>query len=481
MDRHSVLRWTALGVLFCSISPSARADFTDPIPAGNITLKLNSFATVNTGTNRSPQDLVSANDGTGRLFVATRGGQILTLSPTGTITGTYLNFATAAVSIYNDVDNASSEGGFAGLAFSPNFATNGKFYTLETEDYSPSSIVDFSHPEMAPQGSLTPSNHIVLREWTANGTPSQSTSASTTSRVIMRINHPQINHQGGALKFGPDGNLYLSLGDGGGGDDNNGGTTSIDGHTNFNATTRLGGNGQDLSVVMGKILRINPDDPDGGGQLKYSVPANNPFVNTPGAVPEIYAYGLRNPFRMSFDSQTGKLYAGDVGQDAREEIDEIISGNNYGWPIREGSLGNSPWTTPSGFNSVAPIAEYLNNGGGATTGGNATIGGFVYRGSEIPALFGKYVFGDLNGGPNSIGRLFYTDPAGGGPIFELKLDPSGLTLPGINSQLYGFGEDANHELYAYFANGQIVRFVPEPALALAAIPILLVRRRRRIV
>jgi Glucose / Sorbosone dehydrogenase len=191
---------------------------------------------------------------------------------------------------------------------------------------------------------------------------------------------------------------------------------------------------------------------------------------------------MRNPYRFSFDSQTGHLIVGDVGQDTREEVDDITAGGqgNYGWPYKEGTSTNTFWTTPGGFTSIAPIAEYQNSAPN-NGGGDAVIGGFVYHGSLMPQLDGKYIFGDLDGAAGGVGKLMYTDPAGGGQIFELKYDLTngGASPASINSQLYGFGEDSNNELYALFANGQILHFVPEPTCiaTLAPMLVLLIRRR----
>ena len=265
----------------------------------------------------------------------------------------------------------------------------------------------------------------------------------------MRINHPQDNHQGGSLKFGPDGDLYIGLGDGGGGNDENGPANSLtDGHNNAI------GNGQDTTVPFGKILRI---DPNGNNSTngQYGIPSTNPFASGAGSnLKEIYAYGFRNPYRFSFDSATGALWVADVGQSNREEVDNVVNGGNYGWPFREGTRDNGAdtgRTTPMGFSSLAPVGEYTHGDG------IATIGGFVYHGSAIPALDGKYVFGDLGGTSGATGRLFYMDTTTG-VINEFHYQ--GSVTP--TSNLYGFGQDTNGELYALFSNGNILAIVPSP-------------------
>ena len=434
---------------------------TNPITQGTVTVTLSNFATIPSAQG-APQDLVSANDGTGRLFVTTRNGNVDIVSAGGSLSPTpFLNLASAGINLYT-----GGEGGFSGLAFSPNYTTDGTFYTFDTEPYSSLTPADigFSSPELAPTTGVVPNNQILIRKWSVSSNPSV---ANLTSTPILRINHPQSNHQGGSLKIGPDGDLYIGLGDGGGGNDLGGGPVATDGHTNSV------GNGQDTTVPFGKILRIDPNGTNSTNG-KYGIPTDNPFASgAAGNLKEIYAYGMRNPYRFSFDSATGKLWVGDVGQGNREEVDTIVNGGNYGWPFREGTRDNSGdagRTTPGGFTSLAPVGEYTHSDG------IATIGGFVYHGSLIPALAGKYVFGDLGGPSGGTGRLFYMD-TGTGVINEFKYQGAGP--PG--SQLYGFGQDTSGELYAMFGNGNIVRLVPEPSsltLALLAAPAWMLWRRK---
>jgi glucose/arabinose dehydrogenase len=439
---------------------------TSPITKGSLTIRLNSFATI-PSADGTPQDLVPAGDGTGRLFVATRNGKIDIVGSNGALAPTpFLNLGSggAGLSIYT-----GGEGGLLGLALSPNFNApagtpgSGKFYTFQTEPFSTSGpAADYSHPELFPTTSTSPNNQITIREWTVSANPNL---ANTTSRVLLRINHPQSNHQGGDLKFGPDGNLYISLGDGGGGNDFNGSATSTtDGHTNTI------GNGQDTNVPFGKILRIDPNGTNSANG-QYGIPATNPFASGSGGLKEIYAYGLRNPYRFGFDSSTGKLLEGDVGQSQREEVNVITAGGNYGWPFLEGTRDNSGSngsgrTLPSGFTSIAPIAEYTHGDG------IAILGGFVYRGSAFPSLSGKYIFGDLG---SSVGRLFYMNDTGG-TINEFNYSGSGPS-----STLLGFGQGDNGQIYALFGNGAIVAIVPEPSsliLSVIALPIWLAVRKR---
>ena len=219
---------------------------TNSIPQGSISITLQNFATI-PSADGSPQDIVSANDGTGRLFVTTRNGNIDILSSTAASLGTFLNLANAGVSLYN-----GGEGGFSGLAFSPTYATDGKFYTFDTEVFnSNGTAADFSSPEIAPTTGIVPNNQILIRQWTVSANPNV---ANLSSTALLRINHPDTNHQGGSLKFGPDGVLYIGLGDGGGGNDFSGSASNdADGHNNAI------GNGQDTTVPFGKILRIDPN------------------------------------------------------------------------------------------------------------------------------------------------------------------------------------------------------------------------------
>lgn len=403
-----------------------------------------------------PTDLTAApGGGSGRVFIAARKGVIFVADETGGLRARpFLDLRAAGVRVL-----LADEGGLCGLAFGPHYAGVsgrqgvGKFYTFTTEVYDPDARVDFSHPEMKPAGRLTPASQAVVREWAVDpADPERADPAS--SRVIMRINHPQTQHYGGGLAFGRDGYLYIALGDGGGGNDKLGGRrVAVDGHTDSV------GNAQDLSNVFGKILRIDPLG-SGAANGEYGIPTDNPFVGRAGAVPEVYALGLRNPYRISFDPATGLLYAGDVGQSQREEIDVIRRGGNYGWASLEGTRDNhrSSGVVLSARQAVSdPVAEYTHRDG------MAVIGGFVYRGMAIPTLVGTYVFGDYLGpAPGVAGRLFYTG-AGGGDIHELRYETgAGLLGPPPNA-LMGFGRDRDGELYALFDGGEVARLVGTPA------------------
>lgn len=368
------------------------------------------------------------------------------------------------------------ERGLLGLAFNPDFnnpAAAG-YHTLYTYQSEPTGTApaDFGPAAGTLTGGIDHQN--VLVQWKVSSTNPLIVDTSTR-KDLLREDHPALNHNGGTIMFGPDGMLYLAIGDGGAAND------SGSGHI---VST---GNAQALSVIMGKMIRIDPNGTNSANG-KYGIPSDNPFVHTSGALPEIYAYGLRNPYKFSFDA--GRLIEGDVGQNNVEEVNLITSGGNYGWAVKEGTFlfnrtgtnagtvgANSPGS-PAGL--IDPIMEYDH------TAGTAVVGGFVYHGSLIPQLDGKYVFGDFSNGPFSApgnGRLFYADLTTD-QIFEFNMDNP------LNLWLKGFGEDANGEIYVLASKnlgpsgttGVVMELVPEPASFVLVVPgflLALSRRRRR--
>jgi Glucose / Sorbosone dehydrogenase len=264
----------------------------------------------------------------------------------------------------------------------------------------------------------------VVAEWHAVSSADPALGVDLASRrELMRVDWPQFNHDGGDLAFGPDGNLYISMGDGGGADDADGQLFIVaDGAFPANEAPIVGhqgnGNAQKLNTPLGKILRIDVNgNTSGNGQ--YGIPIDNPFLAVPRALDEIFAFGFRNPFRFSFDSASGTLYVGDVGQNDIEEVDLVVKGGNYGWNAKEGTLffninGNDPgFASPldngrASAEMIDPIAQYDTHGEG-----HSVIGGFVYHGSRIPQLQGRYVFGEFSrvfnfpSGPHNFGRLLY--------------------------------------------------------------------------
>ena len=331
----------------------------------------------------------------GRFYVLERPGRILTFE----------NSPSAQPQVFLDirdkVDDSGSEMGLLGFALAPDFAQTGYFY-LNYNAGSP--------------------RRTIIARYTAPGPRTQADPAS--EQILLDVGQPFPNHKGGQTSFGPDGFLYIGFGDGGSGNDPQ-------------------GNGQNRNVLLGKILRI--DVSGGGSGLPYRIPADNPFVGQGGVRQEIWAYGFRNPWRFSFDRQTGELWAGDVGQNTREEIDLVTKGGNYGWVIMEGNgCVGSGSCDRTGL--TLPVHEYR------TASPNCSVtGGFVYRGSTVAALRGAYVFGDFCSG--IIWGLRYD----GGSVNEVaELVRSGL-------QISSFAQDNQGEIYAlaYGSSGGIYRIVSE--------------------
>ncbi len=357
--------------------------------------------------------------------------------------------------------NANDERGLLGLAFHPGFndPSSPGYRTLYT--YNSEMIPSNTLPTYPLSGGTTNNYKNAINEWKISSTDTNIVDPSTRREVISFGKNAQ-NHNGGTCTFGPDGYMYLALGDGGNANDVGPGHLSP------------GGNAQNLSVPLGKMLRfdplnpaLNPSSPDPistNGQ--YRIPTNNPYQG-PGQVPEIYAYGFRNPYRFAFDTVTGDLIEADVGQNNIEEINRITRGGNYGWAIKEGdflfNMTNGPagpagtiGSPPGYFSPGSPVGlidpitgpmgilEYDHNNGIAITGG------FVYRGSAMPDLYGKYIFGDLALVATPVrvnGRLFYADLQLGTmnvftlPQFGSEILPHGQTV-------HGFGQDGSGELYA---------------------------------
>jgi plastocyanin len=409
----------------------------------------------------SPMQWLPANDGSGRMFLVEQTGKIKIFN-NGSLNATpFLDVTSRLAALSANYD----ERGLLSMAFHPGFTNPSspgyrKIYTYTSEPVS--GAADFTVP-MSGQFSC----QAVIAEWQVSaGNPDVIDPA--TRREVMRIDHPQSNHDGCTLLFRPSDNyLYISLGDGGAAND------SGDGH---NPTT---GNGQDLTTVLGKILRIDPLDPaltpsssdPVSANGKYRVPISNPFVATTqpaNRVAEIYAFGLRNPFRFSFDAPSDKLIAGDVGQDHVEEIDLIEAGKNYGWNRKEGTFlfnssnGNVSFDPAPDPALTNPLAQYSHDDG------IAILGGFVYHGNAVLALPGKYIFGDLAATGSVSGRLLYLDDLNSAVIRELRIGNDERVLGFF---LKGFGHDANGEIYVLGdtnigpagTTGRILKIIPAPA------------------
>ncbi|MCH8296911.1 MAG: PQQ-dependent sugar dehydrogenase [Chloroflexi bacterium] len=327
-----------------------------------------------------------------RLFVTEQTGRVLSfpISPDSPEADVFLD-------IRDRVSDAGNEEGLLGLAFDPEFDASGHFYVY----YS----------------AANPRRSVVSR-FTAD----DSAAIIESELVVMEIPQPFKNHNGGQLAFGPDGMLYISLGDGGSGGDPQ-------------------GNGQDPSTLLGSILRIDVSGL-GPGQ-GYQVPPDNPFAGSTDARGEVWAYGLRNPWRFSFDRQNGDLWTGDVGQNRFEEVNLVQRGGNYGWNTLEGAHCFSPRTGCDPSGTLLPVIEY-----GADKG-CSVIGGFVYRGSAIPALTGTYLYGDFCSGEVH-GFRFENGEATG---HSLLID-SGLMIT-------SFGEDRDGEIYVLTIRGGIYRMIAE--------------------
>ena len=349
---------------------------------------------------KRPVFLAHCNDGTGRIVVVEQAGRVLIFDNDPQVT-----VATEALDmrkrVYSPANGGFNEEGLMGLAFHPQFKSNHQVflhYSIEK-----------------------PKRGNVLARFRMNAEHTRIDRAS--EQKLMFVQQPFVNHNGGMIDFGPDGMLYVALGDGGkGGDPREA--------------------GQDLATLLGKILRIDVDRKD--SDRAYAIPRDNPFVDVPEARGEIWAYGLRNVWRFSFDRKTGDLWAGDVGQDLWEEIDLITKGGNYGWNIMEASYpflarqGGIPKQVPNDM--IDPIAEHEH------VQARSITGGYVYRGRRIPDLNGWYVYGD-----------YHT-----GLIFTLHYDGQEVEGPHLIGQLGGiasFGEDRDGELYVVSLQGKILKVV----------------------
>lgn len=337
----------------------------------------------------APVDFENAGDGTGRVFIAEQRGTVRVIRPGGG-SGAFLDI--------EDKVFHSGESGFLGIAFHPDYENNGRFYVYYIADWPRRSVIS---------------------RFTVSGDPDAADPGSEV--VVLEIPQPQsTNHKAGQLAFGPDGYLYIATGDGGGS-----GSTS-----------------RDRTNLLGSILRIDVDNPDEG--LDYGIPDDNPFAgNTQGWREEIYAYGFRNPWRFAFDPPTGALFAGDVGDSSREEIDLVEPGLDYGWDVMEGSRCHNP---PSGCDTGGkelPIFEY-----GPETG-RAIIVGLFYRGGDLPGLFGKLLYGDYVSG--RVWALGWNGAAVTGSEEITAFDPFSVTA---------FGADEEGEAYVCLIDGSVYRFAP---------------------
>lgn len=341
-----------------------------------------------------PLYLTHAGDGSNRLFVLEQAGRIIIVSD-GTVNSTpFLDISNLSS---QDILSSYSERGLLGLAFHPNYAENGLFYV----HYSDRS-----------------GNTVIARYSVSSDNPD--VADPNSAQVIFTHPQPYANHNGGQIEFGPDGYLYIALGDGGSqGDPQN--------------------NAQNPTSLLGKILRIDVDNGD-----PYAIPEDNPIATVnPDLAPEVWALGLRNPYRFSFDRETGDLYIADVGQNQLEEVNfqpaDSPGGENYGWRVFEASIRYSQDADPG--NTVFPVAEYNHNNGCSITGG------YAYRGEALPDLQGVYIYGDWCSGRT---WATYQDEAG---TWQTLAD----FIPNTGLAISAFGEDESGELYVADYSGRILK------------------------
>jgi hypothetical protein len=372
-----------LGILIWGITLSG---YTQPLAVQNAFPNMPNFT--------QPIFLTHSGDNTNRIFVAQKNGLILVFPNDSTANSrqTFLNISNKIVT-----GTGGDERGLLGLAFHPDYANNGYFY------------VNYTAP--------TPLRTVISRFSVMTGNPNKADSLSEL--IIMEINQPFSNHNGGMIFFGLDNYLYIGMGDGGSAGD-------------------PGNRAQTITEKLGKILRIDIDTTI--GPQNYGIPPSNVYADTGAGAKEIFALGMRNPWRISQDHVTGHIYAADVGQGSWEEIDIIENGENYGWRCYE---GNNPYNTsgcgPQG-NYTFPITAY-----GSNTPDCSVTGGYVYRGTRRPELVGRYIYSDYCSG--RLRKLYYDN----GTVTEEQIL---LTTTGALS----FGEDQNKELYLCGGNGTIYRF-----------------------
>ena len=485
-----------LAVLTSFTLKATALPYLPAITKGDISVRLQAVAT----GMAAPDYAINPPGDLSRMFIVEQNGLLRILENGVLQPGSALNM-TSRVSPPFNAGNPNDERGFLGLAFHPGFGNDASLGYRTLYTYASEPIPVGTQPTYVAPNNATQNYKLVINEWKMSAADPNVVDP-LSRREIISFGKNAGNHNGGTIAFGPDGYLYLGLGDGG--NANDAGASHIE----------PGGNAQNLSTPLGKMLRIDPINPvltptsldPASGNGQYRIPTTNPFQGV-GEVKEIYAYGFRNPYRFAFDTQSGDLILADVGQNNIEEIDRVTLGGNYGWAVKEGTFlfdrttgtigvppGNNSPGVPAGM--IDPIQGTQGTLQYDHGDGISITGGFVYRGTGIPELFGKYVFGDLaiRGQPSRVdGRLFYADLTTG-IINEFQIPqfvddqlPNGLTV-------HGFGQDGAGELYALVTNspangtgGIVYKFVaiPEPgAAALAAAGIVGLgaissRRRRR--
>jgi glucose/arabinose dehydrogenase len=475
------------GSMLAGALPASAAVVIDPVVqpiALGLGVRIAPFvtipATAATGSRAAIQSMRSLGDGSDRMFVNDTRGTISVTTRAGAQPSTWFDIRTQNVGFAE----TNSQTGLTSFTFHPNYGRDplrpgyATFYTIY-------STLAGSAPAPTYAGNGPVDHHNVVREWTV-ADPAAATATIASSRELLRVAQPGSDHGAGTIAFNPAaavgtadyGKLYIGFGDGGGVND------PYD-------------NAQDSRSSFGKILRIDPVDPDGAGPRAYGVPADNPFAGEPGVLGEIWASGLRNPQQFSWDRLTGAMYIADIGQAQLEEVNVGRAGANYGWPLREGTFGRSTDKSQSfvtddanpGF-YVDPVGQYDHDEGSGI--GAAQL----YRGSALPELFGMMLITDIVNG-----RIFYFDPAdmsGEGGVALLRelalyLDEAATTMLALEGQRgrvdLRMGIDAAGEIYLLTKqDGDIYRIasvIPEPAtwatlLAGFALVAMTLRRRRRI-
>jgi glucose/arabinose dehydrogenase len=388
IDRaRNILLLVPLALAACGSGATARSVSQTAHAAGATGVRLKKI-----GSFEQPVSVTGSPGDPSRVFVAQRGGQVMLVRAGHPQARPFLNIGRRVSTQGGD------EQGLLGLAFAPDYAASGLFYVDYTDAANDIRVMQYRRSPGNPDLADPASAHLVL----------------------AIDHHKYTNHNGGQLAFGPEGDLYVGVGDGGSEDDPE-------------------GNGQSTSTLLGKILRVDPTP--GGG---YTVPAGNPFAGETAKRPEIWAYGLRNPWRFSFDRATGAMAIGDVGQDLEEEIDFAPAGSgagaNYGWSIWEGDRRNKPGTAS---HAVFPVLTLAHSDGYC-----AVIGGYVVRDRSLPSLYGRYLFGDNCRAPIEAVTLSSGDASG--------LRATGLRVTATSS----FGEDVAGHVYIASLTGPVYRIVP---------------------
>lgn len=399
----------------------------------------------------SPVALVDAPDHSKRLFVVDQPGKIWIIDKHGKkMSQPFLDISSRMVTLQTFYD----ERGLLGLAFHPNYNSNGKFYVFYTAPPPPGG------PDVQTGNTglpMTWNNTIRVSEFKVSGNADVADMGS--ERILINEPHPQFNHNGGTIAFGADGYLYISIGDGGNKNDIG------PGHVEDWYAPNAGGNGQDIERnLLGNILRIDVNS--SGNGKNYGIPRDNPFVNKRG-LDEIYAYGFRNPFRFSFDMKSNRLFVGDAGQNLYEEVSIVNKGGNYGWNVKEATHcfnAANEFTELSscvdfdifGNRLIDPVIEMRNAehpaGNGLTI---AVIGGNVYRGNKIHGLDGKYIFGSLSASEESAqGQLFVANGGSDRGLWSFEKLSLKSFPDNLGQYVKGFGQDRKGEIYV-LASAQI--------------------------